>query len=572
MIRSAIQTKVKNSTNNAYRLKSSLIKNMFWSLLLYFPVALYFYLLSEYAVNIPKWDDHALKAFVVDFEQADGFVPILQTFFKQHNEHRIAFDRFFTLIVFCIRGSIEYRWLMWIGNFTLLGVLFIYLRLFLKQKLSVAYFVPISMILFQMQLWENTFWGMAAMQNFGIIFLILTLIYLISSAEKSHFYLALFVAFLATFTSGNGITVFPVCMVLLTLQRRFKDLSIFTGVSILLLFLYFFQYKFPENNPSIAGIGFKKIILGFFSFLGSVFDLIPSVDQSRKITILGGIILFVTGFIIALYLIFNNKLFKKQHIHNQTELFILGSILFLMGTAIVVTVTRISYGEPGLLTSRYKVYSILLLLTIYLAFISKLNLTSNNWIISAIIVMAICFNFVANFTHFKDVINLRNQLISYGVNWQLEETKSTFDSSLKLYQLPNLGYKNNLEEIKQPIQKSPIWRKTIIKNSNENGIVLQNTSLIIPQDKEGNISISLQSGKKTYLMPVQLLSYPLKSFVQRGKYWQNGFVSTLNYNEFENGTYQLGLLIKEGQLLKKYYLKDSLLVNVVKRKSVKTNW
>lgn len=553
-------------------MKSFLSKNTFWGLLIFLPVALYFYFLSEYSLNIPKWDDHALKAFIVDFQNADGFVSKFQTFFKQHNEHRIAFDRFFTLIVFWIHESIEYRWLMWVGNFTLLGVLFIFFRLFQKQKISIAYFVPIPMILFQMQLWENTFWGMAAMQNFGIIFFILTLIYLISSEKKSHLYLALFVAFLATYTSGNGITVFPVCIVLLVLQRRFKDLTIFGIASLLLIFLYFFQYKFPENNPSMAGIGFKKIIFGFFSFLGSVFDLIPNANQSRKTTILGGMILSITGSIIAIYLIFNSKLIKKQRNLNQTELFILGNILFLMGTAIVVTVTRISYGEAGLLTSRYKIYSILLLLTIYLAFISKLNLTNDKWIISALIFMAICFNFVANYVHFKDVINFRNQLISFGVNWQLEETKPALNSSLELYELPNLGFENNLEEIKKPIQNSPAWRENITKTTNADGIVVQNNSLIISQNKEDNISVIVQSSKKNYLMPVQLMSYPLKSLVRTGKYWQNGFISVLNYNEFENGTYQLGLMIKEGQLFKKYYLKDSLTVNVANPKSVKTNW
>jgi len=535
-------------------------------------VALYFYLLSEYAVNIPKWDDHALKAFIIEFQHADGFLLKLLTFFKQHNEHRIAFDRFFTLIVFWIHGSIEYRWLMWIGNFMLLGVLFIFFKLFQKQKISVAYFVPIPMILFQMQLWENTFWGMASLQNFGIIFLILTLIYLITSKEKNHFSFALLVAFLATYTSGNGITVFPVCMVLLVLQRRFKELAIFGIVALFLIFLYFYQYKFPENNPSIVGIDLIKIILGFFSFLGSVFDLVPNTIQGRKITIFGGIFLFVIGFIIAVYLFFNNKLFKKHHIHNQTELFILGSILFLIGTAIVVTLSRISYGEAGLLTSRYKIYSILLVLTIYLGFLSKLNLKSTKWIISALIFIAVCFNFLANFIHFKEVINLRNQLISFGVNWQLEELKPAFDSSLKLYNLPKLGFENNLEELKQPIQKSPVWRENVTKNALADGIVLQYTSLIVPQDKANNISIIVQSSKKTYLMPVLVLSYPLKSFVQTGKYWQNGFVSPLNYNELEKGTYQLGLLIKKGKLFNRYYLNDSLLVNQAKPKSVKTNW
>ena len=553
-------------------MKSNLSKNAIWGFLIFLPVALYFYFLSEYAINIPKWDDHALKAFILEFENAKGLIPKLQSFFKQHNEHRIAFDRFFTLIVFWIHGSIDYRWLMWIGNFTLLGILFIFFKIFQKQKISVAYFVPIPFILFQLQLWENTFWGMAAMQNFGVVFFILTLIYLISSEKRSHFYIALFVAFLATYTSGNGITIFPVCIVLLVLQRKFKDVLLFSTISIILVFLYFYQYKFPENNPSMEGIGIRKIASGFLMFMGSVFNLIPNASQSQKITIGLGFILFAIGSIIAIYLIFNSKLFKKQRNLNHTELFILGSLMFLIGTAIVVTYTRISYGESSLLTSRYKIYSILLLITIYLAIISKLNLINDKWLAFALIFMSVCFNIVANFIHFKDVVNFRNQLISFAINWKLNEQIDDSKSSVQLYVLPKLSLINNLSEIKKPIKTAQIFKRPHTHITNSDVILLENNTLPIPTHKNDNLSLIVQSKKRTYLMPVQLISYPLKAFVRTRRYWQNGFTGVLNNNEFENDTYHVGIFVKEGNVVETYYLQDSIIINNTKPKSVKTNW
>ena len=553
-------------------MKSILLKNTLWTFLIFLPVGLYFYFLSEYAINIPKWDDHALKAFIVDFQNANGYIPKIQTFFKQHNEHRIAFDRFFTLIVFWIHGSIDYRWLMWIGNFTLLGVLFIFFKVFQKQKISIAYFAPIPFILFQLQLWENTFWGMAAMQNFGVVFFILTLIYLISSEKRIHFYIAIFVAFLATYTSGNGITVFPVCIVLLTLQKRFKDVFLFSSVSLILVFLYFYQYKFPENNPSMDGIGIGKIVTGFFIFLGSVFDLTPNISQNIKITIILGFILFITGSIISVYLILNSKLFNKQRNLNHTELFILGSILFLIGTAIVVTATRISYGIEGLLTSRYKIYSILLLITIYLIFITKFNLNNKKLLVSFLIFMAICFNIVVNYINFKEIVNFRNQLISFGINWELDEKISDTKPEVKLYEMPKLSLENSFSEIKKPIKNALIWKERITKTVSFDGVLIQNNSFNVPTKKEDNISLIVQSKTKTYLMPSKLMNYPIKAFVRTGKYWQNGFVGVLNNNEFENGIYQLGIFIKNGQNIQKYYLNDSIMVNNQHSNPLKTNW
>jgi hypothetical protein len=522
------------------------------------PVILYFYFLAEYSLNIPKWDDHALKAFILEFENANGFLAKCQTFFKQHNEHRIAFDRLITLLVFKINGTIDYRWLMWVGNFTLIGTLIFFYKIFQKQKVSLLFFVPISLIFFQLQLWENTFWGMAALQNFGIIFFIFGLIYFISSDKKSHFYWAILFAFFATYTSGNGITVFPVCLVLLLLQRRFKES----------IGAYFYQYQMPPSNPPMEGIGIGKIILGFFSFLGSAFDLMPNSSGRIKLTIIAGGILFVISALIAIYLIFNSKLLKNNRFLSQTELFTLGSFMFLIGTGIVVTYTRISFGEVGLLTSRYKIYSILLLITVYLFIISKIELTNLKWLAFPLIILALGFNFIANYLNYKEVVNFRNQLISFAMNWKLQPEINIAKSDLTLYEIPKLDLDGNISQIKKSLKSSTIFNDKLTKNVKNNGIFIQNSNT----KNQESVFFIVQSPQKTYLMPSLLINYPLNAFVRTGKYWQNGFEGELNYNEFENGTYQLGLLTNDGKTVKSYYLNDSLIVNNKTARNVKTNW
>lgn len=532
------------------------------------PIILYFYFLAEYSLNIPKWDDHALKAFILNFENADGFANKFQTFFTLHNEHRIAFDRLITLMVFKIHGTIDYRWLMWVGNFTLMGTLFIFYKNFQKQKISLWFFVPISLILFQLQLWENTFWGMAALQNFGIIFFIFGLLYLISSEKKSHFYLALLFAFFATYTSGNGITVFPVCIVLLILQRRFRETIIFGIVSIALVSAYFYHYLIPPSNPPLEGIGIGKIIFGFFSFLGSAFDLMPNSSGRIKLTIIAGGILFTISALIAIYLIFNSKLLKKNRFLDQTELFVLGSFMFLIGTAIVVIITRISFGEISLLTSRYKIYAILLLITLYIFIISKIELNNRKWLVFPLILMGFGFNLLANYINFKEVINFRNQLISFAINWKLQLELQSVKSNIKLYEAPPLVLDKDISLIKEPIKLSQIFHEKYQKIVKKDGISIQNNTV---QNTHG-IYFIVQSQQKTYLMPSLLINYPPYAFLRTGKYWQNGFEGELNNNEFENGTYQLGVLINDGKASSTYYLNDSLIVNNLEPRNVKTNW
>ena len=552
-------------------MKNIFQKNTIWGIVILLPIALYFYFLSEYAINIPKWDDHALKAFIVEFQNEDGIIGKIQSLFKQHNEHRIAFDRFFTLIVFYLHGTIEYRWLMWIGNFTLLGILFIFYRIVKKANIPLSYFAPIPLIIFQLQLWENTFWGMAAMQNFGVVFFILGLIYLVSSAKKSHFYLAILFAFFATYTSGNGITAFPICIVLMLLQKRFRESITFGLVSAILIFLYFFHYQMPPSNPPMNGIGIGKIALGFLSFLGSAFDLLPYPSGRIKLTILFGAFFFVLSGIITIYLIFNSKLINKRRELSQSELFILGSLMFLIGTGIVVTYTRISFGDVGLLTSRYKIYSILLTATLYIMVVSRLNTTRFSWLIFPIVGIAVLFNFITNFINFNEVVNFRNQLMSFSYNWALDTTVPIDKNSLKLYESPKLPLDNHLNQLKKSIKLSQIWHEKITKSVNANGIFIQNSAFIGNVNKTNSVNIVVQSNKRTYLMPTQSTNYPVPAFLRTGKYWQNGFASDLNYNEFDNGKYYLGLVIQEGENIKQYYLNDSLIVNKNNLK-VKTNW
>ena len=122
------------------------------------------YIFLKYAVNIPHWDDHALKAFQVNYNKSSSFVEKIQLIFAQHNEHRIALTRLFSLLIYEIKGTIDYRWLMILGNLSLIGT-FSLLCLILKkhncsgEPFAVFYFIPISFLFFGLQLHENLFGG-----------------------------------------------------------------------------------------------------------------------------------------------------------------------------------------------------------------------------------------------------------------------------------------------------------------------------------------------------------------------------------------------------------------------------
>ena len=189
-----------------------------------------------------------------------------------------------------------------------------------------------------------------------------------------------------------------------------------------------------------------------------------------------------------------------------------------------------------------------------------------------LILMAMSFNLIANYLNFKEIVNFRNQLISFSINWKLYPEIQNPKLTTKLYEAPSLALDNDISLLKKPIKLSPLFNQDYHKINKEHGVLIQNNSIKnIYGFNNGNYLIA-QSPQKVYLMPTLLVNYPPYAFLRTGQYWQNGFEGELNYDEFENGTYQLGILVNNGQKMNTYYLNDSLKVNNTNPRNVKTNW
>lgn len=94
-------------------------------------IGFYYWLLNHYAVNIPKWDDHALKGFVENINKAEGWQAECAEFLRQHNEHRITFTRLFTWLDYKIFGEINYIHLMYFGSVALLLIWWLFMKILL---------------------------------------------------------------------------------------------------------------------------------------------------------------------------------------------------------------------------------------------------------------------------------------------------------------------------------------------------------------------------------------------------------------------------------------------------------
>lgn len=134
-----------------------------WLPLAGLPLLLYGLVFETYAVNIPLFDDHALRHFLIKYQQAGSPARRLALIFGQHNEHRIAYDRLVVLIQYWFSREINFVSMMRVGNLALPAVAAVWYAQLRRDGFTGWQWLPLVVLLFSLSIHENTFWGMAAL-------------------------------------------------------------------------------------------------------------------------------------------------------------------------------------------------------------------------------------------------------------------------------------------------------------------------------------------------------------------------------------------------------------------------
>lgn len=558
--------------------------NILVSLLLLLPVVVYFRVLDLYAINIPKWDDHALKMFLLEYIKASTFSEKLAALVAQHNEHRIALTRYIAWIDYSLIGKLNYRHLMLAGNILLLGVLFIWGKILVANKKPLYTLLPIPFLWLTLANWENMYWGMASIQNFGIVTLIATAIYLLSRQRIASFILSLVVLVLSLLTSGNGLILLPIGGVLLFLLKDYKKLIAWSIVSVIAAFLYFTNYtKTPYNPESKASL--PELAKGYMAFIGAFAEAFP-VSNHFGITIVLGTILFIVAISISITCFL--RLIRNQYKSNESkamDTFCLGLLLFILGTAAIVVIGRAGFGLDGLITSRYKIYSLLLVITIYLFVVVPIRGSFLSPYVTSIVLLCVAYNIFAYHYHLLDAYHLRRYLTTSHFNSTYTSTnlKIPADTSLaaNLVEKPTLFYESWLPLLPVASRQSfagqtrgltGLFSQTTIKTDSVS-LQVHTSSFDSQRQVDSGIYIVLSSPKRFYLFPtLRNRNTGRKQLFLEQMYFEPGFSTTIPFAEVDSGRYAVGIVSQQGDETGIYIGKDSVLVTPVTLKKISTNW
>ncbi len=548
------------------------------------PVVVFFTAWNFYAINIPKWDDHILKLTISELTNAQNWQEGFAALQKQHNEHRIAFTRLMAWLDFKLFGHLNYKHLMLVGNCLLLAAIPLFYTILKNNKKPYFALIPIPFLWLTLAFWENMYWGMASIQNFGVVTLFLYTIYLLISPKIAHFILAILLGLITVVTSGNGLFVLPIGLVILFLNKQNTRLKIWILLSGATIFSYFFWYARNVENP-VSGAGILQYAKGYMAFLGSFAEAVPVLD-SFKICVFLGALLFLVAISIVISIsiqLINGRFASKNEKH--TALFTLGALLFVLGTALIVVYSRAGFGIEGLITSKYKIYSVLLLVITYIHIVIPIRGSFLSPYITAIAFLAIVFNIFSYHYHLVDAFNLRKYL-----------TTSQFNSS---YDDKTLTTKTDTTLVANVIAKTPVFYTKwipLLKIAEKQGyagvtnnlaqlysqlsisenaldLKISNETYSSQRLLDSGIYVILSSKDRYYVFPAnRTRNKSRKELFLQQHYFAPGFWVDIPYSEITKGEYKIGIIRQQGEEIGILFPNKTITVPEVKAEKIKVNW
>ena len=417
------------------------------------PMLLFYFLLQSGLTNIPYWDDYdSILGFMIRFVEQPGVIgKLFLILFTQHNEYKIIFGNALFALEYMFLGHINLVYLQVIGNLFVILLLFSLYKLYFytvpRASNALVYFIPVPFLIFQLQYWNTVDWASPALQNITVLpFAILSLYYL---DKKTGFGLVASCLYLtlAVFSSGNGLFIIPLGFLMIAQSKESGRMIPWLLTSGMLIALYFYKYSFGTGRGLSLGYYLDHFDIRYtLSFLGTA-----ASRNNYHITMILGTI-FVLIFLIMIFSRFDRK---------NPPVFYVVSFVFI--TALVVSTIRSQYGVAESLSSRYRIYSDILLALTYI-FIVNQKWRSRTLIFVAGCAISIPFCLYNDYLFYPQIVSRHNQLV-YGISsWRLTGVGLTYPSEVRANMLLNKSIKFGIYN--PPTPKESVLEWPVIPQNN----------------------------------------------------------------------------------------------------------
>lgn len=519
------------------------------------------------AINMPIGDDYDLIRVKYTLSTQNlSWIQRLNVLIAPANDHRILIPRLMALVDYYIEGFINYRTIIWISNFSILGIVTFWKVTLQKNGLSLSYLLPILLWYLNPFLFDLNLWGMNGVQHTTLNLLVFASLYLLATYPKLlPTVFALVLAFAATFTNGNGFLVFPAGLTILLLAKSWKKSTWWSIGMVVALLAYFLNYSVGQaTKVTISGQFIQNLMVSFAALSGGWMAAFKGNSQTW---LLWGA--FAVGFIslvgLTLWLI-SQTFFSPAKPRPSQIYFWVGVFLFSVMTIGIIAVSRGGRDVYSVFTSRYSLYPLHLLTLTYISLLTW-KAVSQKWLARFALVFGIVFALMSFYQYQLDIDVRRRSLIADHYNWRQHRKLTThFRSELAdfftqpaydkgIYRFTNFPLKKAEAMISAPAdtslgQKLDLKLSTHIKpidffNHPQKvaQFTLENSSLSQPEFGQGGVYLVLKSQKNTtYLLPTWPIQGGKRQFLTTGKVYKTGFVATFYNENFVADTYRIGVL------------------------------
>jgi hypothetical protein len=338
-----------------------------------------------FSFNTPITDDYfALLDWAVRLKtNGDTFGELV----VPYNESRIVFARSIVLLDLYLFKELNFTHLIFVAVIGLLLIAFLFIRE-VKDNLCVA--LSIVFLLFQFQYYDSILWANSALQNVWSLLFGMFAIKLLLSNKQSHFSFLIAVVVITVFTYGNGFCLIPIILVYQLIQKRFFRAAILSGVSVLIIVLYFNNFTSLASNAL-----WQKTMLNLIPFslvfLGSSFQFM----YQMYLPVVFGALIYV-----CLILMLKVKFYK-------TNPFIFLVLVYVLLCSLMAGYFRSSREVIEWMSVRYGIYSVLAVICCVI-FLFKTYPLFRNKGAKYLLAASIIFHFASNFFFFPEVV-LRKQ-------------------------------------------------------------------------------------------------------------------------------------------------------------------
>lgn len=305
------------------------------------------FVLLNYSENIPYYDDFDVILDLLWRGQRENMTSLLMV---RNNEHIVFTTKIIAYFQYLLTGKVNFYQLIIIGNLFLLGIPLLFYRMtksvLLTALVALIFFVPYS---------ELNIWAMGSIQNLGVVFLAFLSIYLTFKSNWVNFGLAIFFGLLAVVTSGNGFLAFatPIPVLLFAHYKNYEHKNIekplikagiLFVLTIICLFAYFKDSSGQLKQSLFTEFSVEKVMslaAYFLTLIGSFFKVLTNLTAFRFLPYL--------GILMLLYLLYNLKN-MELYLANPA---ITSFLLFVLGSAFMLTLARVNFGVDQSLSDRY---------------------------------------------------------------------------------------------------------------------------------------------------------------------------------------------------------------------------